>query len=961
MKKIFFLLLYIAIVNYSFSQINIHKNITTEDGLIQGQVNVIRQDSSGYIWLGTYGGASRWDGKAFFDLTTLNGLTASQIMDIEIAPDSTIYFAPYGGGIVSYKNGKLDTLNEGNGLLTNWMSEIHVLKSGGILFGGYQGNISLYKGKKLTQWIDPNLLNKKSVWEFYESDDGTIYIGTYPDGVFRIKKGQVTDYSKITKIPKKGVWSFSENKDGSIFICAYDGLYLLRNDKIRQLEYNGNKINSSIFDCTSDKLGNSFFATSDGLLIWNGKNFDLLTTKNGLLFNELWSLFVDNNGTILLGTNGSGFSIYRHGVIENYNTETGLPDNNVWAIAEGSNDEIYVGTNKGVVIFTDKSKKILSKINGLTGNNIRCIYIDSEDTVYIGTKSGLNIIKNGKITHFNKTTGLIDNQVFCIAKTKEGKVYVGTREGVSIISNGEIKNLTIDNGLIGNYVQTILITKDSTIYFGAYGSGLTYYKNDKFKHITKKDGLVDDKIQSLAEGNDGKIYIATYDGGLNILHKNKISKVDVSDGLSSNSLHSIVIDNQNKVYLSTSKAVNVLEFYEEEVKVRIINSDDGLTSEESNREAALIDSKGNIWLGTKNGLTKYNPKLDLPKTNPPKVYLTGLDIFNEPYGIGKLKLLSTLEHDQNYLKFYFIGINLSAPEKTIYQYKLSGVDKEWVTSRNTNVQYTSLDNGNYTFEVKARNEWGYWSEPVKLAFVINPAWWETWWFYSLIFLLIAGMITFIASYRYRYLLAVEKVRTKISTDLHDSIGSGLTEISFLTEAVKTVSQGNTKAMEGLNTISVTSARLIDNMQDIVWLVNPSKDTLKDLFFRLKDSYQELLKHSNINLKINNIKQLEEIRLPLTFRQHVYLIFKEAINNSIKYSKCQNIVVDIKINKRKLNITLTDDGIGFDLNKIKRGNGLNNMQNRAKTINAKLEFISQLNKGSTIIFKGNFSKLKITEV
>ncbi|MEE9431350.1 MAG: two-component regulator propeller domain-containing protein [Melioribacteraceae bacterium] len=945
----------------SFAQVKVHKHLTTKDGLVQGQVNVIKQDSSGYLWLGTYGGASRWDGKEFFTLTTFNGLTASQVMDIEIGQDGTVYLAPYGGGIVLYKDGKLDTLNEDNGLSTNWMSEIQVLSSGDILFGGYQGNITMLRDNKLVQWIDPEKIKRKSVWEIYETKDGTIYIGTYPDGSFQYKNGKITNFYSSNNIIDESVFSFNENEDGAIFIGTYKGLYLLRNNNIEPVLYNGKKIKSSIFGIVDDNVGNKFFVTSDGLFVKNKETFELITTENGLSLNELWSIFTDKNGTVFLGTNGNGLHVYKHKMIENFDVTNGLPNNNVWAISEGKNNEIYIGTNEGLVIFSEDGRQIVNKKNGLSGNHIRCIFIDSENNIYVGTKSGLNIIENGKVTHYNISNGLIDNQIFCIAKTKDNKVYLGTREGVSILSKGKIKNLTVENGLIGNYVQSILITKDSTIYFGTYGSGITFYKNGLYNHITKNDGLSDDKIQTLLEGENGKIYIGTYEGGLNILHKNKISKVDVSNGLSNNAIHSIAIDKQNKLYLSTSKSINIIEFINGKPKVRIITSDDGLASEDSNREAMLLDKKGNIWFGTKNGLTKYNPEFDLRNTTEPLVYITRLDIFNKPYDINNFKSSSHLTHDQNYLKFYFNSINLTSPEKTNFKYKLSDVDKDWVESKDNYIQYTNLDDREYTFQVKVNDEWGKWSKPAQLSFVINPAWWETWWFYTLAIISIAGLIAFMASYRYQQLLAVEKVRTKISTDLHDSIGSGLTEISFLSEMVKTQTEGNIKADSGLNNISSISKNLIGNMQDIVWLVNPKKDTLKDLFFRLKDSYQEVLKYSDIVLKITNIEQLAEIRLPLNFRQHVYLIFKEAINNSIKYSKCKDITINIKISKRKLNVILTDDGIGFDFEKIKKGNGLINMENRAKAINGKIEFISQLNKGSSVIFEGSFSKLKITEV
>ncbi len=254
-----------------------------------------------------------------------------------------------------------------------------------------------------------------------------------------------------------------------------------------------------------------------------------------------------------------------------------------------------------------------------------------------------------------------------------------------------------------------------------------------------------------------------------------------------------------------------------------------------------------------------------------------------------------------------------------------------------------------------------WSNPATLSFTINPAWWETWWFYTLATLSIAALIAFVASYRYRHLLAIEKVRTKISTDLHDSIGSGLTEISFLSEMVKSQVKGNDNANKGLNNIASVSKTLIDDMRDIVWLVNPSQDSLQDLFNRLQDSYQEVLKFSDVSLIIEGIKSLSGIRLPMEYRQHIFLLFKEAINNSIKYSACKNINLIVEVKNSSLIVNFKDDGIGFDIDNIKKGNGLVNIEKRAKLVKGEITIDSTPGKGTKLFFSSKISKFRHMEV
>lgn len=943
------------------AQVKVHKHITAKDGLVQGQAMVIREDSSGYLWIGTYGGVSRWDGKNFMNLTTLNGLTASQVMDIEVGIDGTVYMAPYGGGIVTYNNGIIDTINETHGLSTDWISEIHVLKNGNVLFGGYQGNISLLKNDSLLSWIDPKKLNEKSIWEIYESMDGSFYIGTYIGGFFHIKDKMVTNFTSKDGLLNYNVWSFHENNDSTMFIGTNGGLHKFKNGIIESVTHKEKNITASVYRILDYKKS-LYFATSDGLYVKQGNQLELLTSENGLSTNELWSMYLDQNGVVYLGTNGNGFHIYKPNSIENYSTLDWLPANNVWAITTDSKNNKYIGTDNGLLIKSENTSKIISTSEGLTGNNIRSIKIGSNGNIYVGTRTGLNILTKNSIKNITVDDGLIDNQIFAIEESFNNDIYIATREGVSLLSNDSISNITVEDGLIGNYVQTILSASDSTIYFGTYGSGVTYYKNGIYKHITKENGLVDEKIQTIKESDFGDIYIGTYEGGLNIWNGTKIKVIDVEDGLSSNSIQSIAIGKNNHVYVTTLKSINIIDLNNGGIpRIRIINSEDGLASDDCNREATYLDKSGIIWIGTKNGLTKYNPIYDLPIKKPPAIYITALDVFNKPFDIKKFKETLSLNYDQNYLKFYYTGINLSSPDKMLFRYKLINVDKDWVENKNTSVQYTSLDDGKYTFEVKARNEWGYWSEPATFSFTINPAWWETWWFYLITFLTISGLIAFLASYRYRHLLAIEKVRTKISEDLHDNIGSGLAEITFLSEMVKSQVKGNEKVNKGLNNITGISKTLIDDMRDIVWLVNPKNDTLKDLFNRLQDSYQEVLKFSNTSLVVNGIDKLSKVRLPMSYRQHIFLMFKEAINNSLKYSECKNINVNVSTDDGTLKVDLSDDGKGFDLANTNMGNGVKNIKKRAEMVKGNVSINSEIGKGTVIQFSGKFSKLGITEV
>ena len=293
-----------------------------------------------------------------------------------------------------------------------------------------------------------------------------------------------------------------------------------------------------------------------------------------------------------------------------------------------------------------------------------------------------------------------------MVETPDEKILAATRFGVVFIENGRISNLTSKDGLIDDYILSILVSKDNTIYFGTNGRGVSVYKNSSFKTLNNKNGLSDLTVNVIAEGKDGTIYLGTDQGGLNMLKDDSVFVMDIRSGLSSNSIQAIAISDDGKVYASTNNGLDIIDFSQDVTKIRIIDAESGLPSNLCLDKSLYIDNDGYVWVGTSNGLVKYNPQKDVENKMPPKIYITSLQIYNEDIVLQDFIKSPQLEYNRNYLKFDFTGINLSAPDKMIYKYRLTGIDKDWVESKNSSVQYTNLGSGSYSFEVKAMNEFG---------------------------------------------------------------------------------------------------------------------------------------------------------------------------------------------------------------------------------------------------------------
>jgi len=272
--------------------------------------------------------------------------------------------------------------------------------------------------------------------------------------------------------------------------------------------------------------------------------------------------------------------------------------------------------------------------------------------------------------------------------------------------------------------------------------------------------------------------------------------------------------------------------------------------------------------------------------------------------------------------------------------------------------YTNLPPGEYLFRVLGTNSDGIWNETGdSVKIIINPPFWQTWWFVTLVIILISFLIYYLSTLRIKNQLAIEKIKLKIASDLHDNVGAGLTEISILSEvaARQADDTGGRSGME-LIKISDTARQLVDNMSDIVWVVNPQRDSLHDLIIRLKDSYNEFFNSVGISFKVKNVDKKDDVKLPMEYKQNLFLIFKEAINNSIKHSSCRKMTLEASVRNDFIEIFITDDGNGFDSENLKFGNGMKNMFNRAEKIGGELRWNSLPGKGTIVNFKGKLSRM-----
>ena len=200
-------------------------------------------------------------------------------------------------------------------------------------------------------------------------------------------------------------------------------------------------------------------------------------------------------------------------------------------------------------------------------------------------------------------------------------------------------------------------------------------------------------------------------------------------------------------------------------------------------------------------------------------------------------------------------------------------------------------------------------------------------------------------------MAVESVRQKVSRDLHDDIGSTLSTINILSLMAKSkLREDPSKTIEYLDKISDNSSRMMEAMDDIVWSINPVNDNMQKLLARMRSFATEVLEPKNIDLDLHFDEALNDIHLDMETRRDLFLLFKEAVNNTAKYSDATHIVIHMRLKNKIMKLTVQDNGCGFEVEKADSGNGLNNMQKRAEKLKSKYAITSEKGKGTTVILE-----------
>ncbi len=748
------------------------------------------------------------------------------------------------------------------------------------------------------------------------------------------------------------------------------------------------------------------FVTSDAKLYEFLPDAPETGAKFKLLDNIAIRPATDRSGNIWFVTPGKGVAKFSPKSFTTFDERDGIPNEFIRSIFSNQSGEVFLTEGNQKLIRRDRTGKIESLVPfGLEKRFWTHNFLDLQSRDgewWIPSADGLR--RYPKVANFSdlaktppkkvyKTAdGLFGNGVFAIFEDSRGDIWISTSDNDNSLVRFEratekIYQYTTADGLPKNNAA-ISFGEDAAgnIWFSFYLGELYRYKGGKFHQFTGADGIPKGLVSNMLSDKKGRVWLATGSRGLFRIDNPyddapKFVNFSTAEGLSSNRTLCLTEDDFGRIYVGTGRGINRIE--PEMQRVKIFTQADGLPG--NIVSGCGKSSDGKLWFTSNNSLIQFGAQADAP-AKPPPIFIDSLSINGNTRNISEFgeTEITDLEFssEERQIQIGFFAISLDTGEALRYQYKLEGQD--WSQPAEQRTVSFNLSAGTYNFQVQAVNSDGIVSEKTAtISFKINPPFWQTWWFLILSTIVVCVILYLIYQYRTKNLLKInaalteanrleenlrksreeriaelQRVRTRIATDLHDDIGSSLTQIAVLTEVAR--GQANYLQSENLSMplerIKNVSKELVSVMSDVVWAINPQKDFLQDLVQRMRRFASDIFTGRGIKFEFTTPEIEGNLQLGANIRREIFAIFKESVNNAVKYSECTAATVKFRIEENRLFLEISDNGKGFDTKVVLSddfrpemgGNGLINIRRRALELGGICEIRSEIGEGTTII-------------
>jgi len=951
--------------NRSLSQY-VREHWNTESRFPGGAVNAIAQTTDGYLWIGTDRGLFRFDGFNFMQVLFSSIVDASKVPILGLLTDASgnLWVRVQGSDVLRLKNGKFESVDYGAGRPGSHVTAVSTDRNGAVLISDVIQGTFRFRGENPQRLATPNMVPGSSpVISVAEASEGSLWLGTLGAGLFLL--GNDPAAAVNTGLPERKVNCLLPISKEDLWVGTDNGLYRWNGKDFCRMALPYRLGNVQVLSLLRDRDSNVWVGTARGLLRINANGISFSEEKDLGGSGAINALFEDREGNVWVG-GGRGFGRIRDTVFMTYSSATDSRFERAGPIYVDAAGRTWFAPGQGG-LYTLKDGHIQPVSTTLPANDVVYSITGRGDEMWIGRqRGGLTRlqVRNGSVTSqtYTNADGLAQNSVFVVLKSRDGSVWAGTLSGgVSRFQNGRFTTYTAASGLAANTVSSILEARDGTMWF-ATSNGLSSLSNGQWKTYRKRDGFPSASINCLFEDSSGTLWGGT-SAGLAFLVSGNIQVPSLPDVLRE-PIFGMTEDKNGWLWIATSNHVlqvardKLLQGNVEPGDIREYSAADGLPNNEGvNRSRSVLrDSEGRIWISLKGGLSVVDPS-HLATSWPPAIphveAVTADGVAINPIDSTRIPAA------RKRITFAYTALSLAVPERIRFRYFLEGFDHQWSEPNAVReAVYTNLGPGMYRFRLLASNSYGEWngSESV-VAFEVEPAFWQTWWFRTTLPLLMACIV--LVLYRLHLHRLTRELnmrfeerldeRTRIAQDLHDTLLQGLISASMQLHVVADQMPADSAAKPKLSRLLELMRRVIEEGRNAVGGLRLPQRGLLDLGEAFSQIQKEFVGHDEAEFHVI----VEGTPRPLHpfIRDEIYRIGREALTNAFRHSRAKTIEVELEYATDELRVLVRDSGIGFDPKVLQFGRdghwGLSGMRERAKRIDARLRVLTRLAAGTEV--------------
>jgi signal transduction histidine kinase/ligand-binding sensor domain-containing protein len=957
------------------SQILPFHRFTTADGLPSNHVTTLLQDSEGFLWIGTSDGLARYTGTVFETYTPRNGLPDPVVTDI--AEDRNSPGAVWIGtmnGLYRFDGANWSTVYRVPGRTDCTINALYQDHTGRLWFVVNDTVQALDRGLVTTLRVPQPCLG---IGQILETGDSLVWF-SHAEGLIRfcertgtfsaVERGRFAYHGRRPMcVDGKGeLWVHRRSQDrATSTFLHFCGTRLIERRTMPA-------VGESAF-LVADRRGSLFANAPSGIARMElsshpGTFSPFCSEENGLPENDLRSGLIDREGNLWVGGNARGlaelsdWSIVRiplSGAEDGHRESVAVADSegHLWVIAHDGLHEIYRDTvwhwhnslhilqHHPVSIALDRHKHLWLAFQDARLCRLRPVPTRegrSSLDITLQLLPGKDFPAGFPITLMVDSEGSLWYSLGGV-----GLVHVRPRA-----RGWQVEVLGVQNHIPVNYVRVLLEDSRHRIWCGSYDEGLYLLPTAGTRRAIRVNSGSVTSIRGLFEDRAGRIWFGSEMEGLGILDGAHVRNVTARDGLRSNIVRAVTQDNKGRIWLGTGYGA-----------VRIDSLSPLTLYVKDDLSAAPVFAAGRfrsglLWFLTVEGVIIYDPEHDEQTVPPPPVQITGLYVngaripFN-PIGV--------LPYQQTTCTIEFVSPSYLEAHAIHYWYRMEPEEQRWQGPvAEPRITYSALPPGRHRFLVTAVNAWGVPSvAPTNLVISVDLPFWERGWF---LFAAWMGTGLLLAAFVRRYELgklrrrmailenerALEKERLRIAQDMHDEIGSTLTEISILGELGRKSAGSSPQVSQTMETMAAKSRDVLDSITEIIWAINPRNDELDNLAAYVRRFTLRFCERSGLQCSIGIPDDLPTTRLATEQRRNIFLIVKESLNNVVKHARASRVSVHFAFEGEVLTVKVADDGRGFDPASLQPiGTGLSSMQNRAQDIGGSLHLASSPGRGTTV--------------